>query len=156
MHKASRKLVDYLHSNDHRTLITGYNGGWKKGINLGKRNNQNFAYVPFLRFVRMVEYKCRLKGITVFRQEESYTSKCSFLDCEEIGKHEAYAGKRVKRGLFRSSDGTHINADLNGALNILIKGMKALGKPLDWLSDKVVRKSFWIEVCSTPSVQPIG
>lgn len=73
----------------------------------------------------MLKYKCEAKGITVKIQEESYTSKCSFLDDEEVCKHVFYLGKRVKRGLFISSKGIEINADINGAYNILVK---AIGK----------------------------
>ena len=70
----------------------------------------------------MLQYKAELEGIRVILQEESYTSKCSFLDNEAIGMHEIYIGKRIGRGLFQASDGTIINADINGALNILKKG----------------------------------
>lgn len=69
----------------------------------------------------MICYKCKLKGIEVVTREESYTSKCSFLDNEPIKKHEEYKGIRIKRGLFKTSKGLLINADLNGALNILRK-----------------------------------
>jgi putative transposase len=69
----------------------------------------------------MLIYKCELRGIKVIITEESYTSKCSFLDLEEIKKQENYAGKRVKRGLFKSANGTLINADVNGGYNILRK-----------------------------------
>ena len=84
----------------------------------------------------MLTYKCKLEGIDVLMQEESYTSKCSFLDDEDVKKHENYKGKRIKRGLFKSSNGKFINADLNGSLNIL---KKAVGKFI-----------YPIEVCSTP------
>ena len=79
--------------------------------------------MPFYKFLQMVIYKCADKGITVKIQEESYTSKCSFLDNEEVCKHDSYLGKRVKRGLFRSSKGVEINADINGAYNILVKAI---------------------------------
>jgi len=69
----------------------------------------------------MLEYKCKLEGINFIQNEESYTSKCSALDLEPLNKHDNYLGKRVKRGLFVSSKGTKINADLNGAINILRK-----------------------------------
>ena len=88
---------------------------------MGRRTNQNFVSIPHARFIEMLSYKCELVGIQVILTEESYTSKCSFLDHEPIGKHEQYLGKRVKRGLFRSADGHHYNADVNGSLNILRK-----------------------------------
>ena len=71
----------------------------------------------------MLRYKVQIRGINVILQEESYTSKCSFLDNEPICNHDVYVGKRVHRGLFCASDGTLINADINGALNILRKAV---------------------------------
>ena len=137
LHKASRYLVNFLVSNNISTLIVGYNEEWKVNINLGKKNNQSFVNIPFLTLIKQLEYKCKLEGINFILTEESYTSKCSFLDNEEICKHEKYLGKRIKRGLFKSKDGKLINADLNGSLNIL---------------KKVVGKfEYPIEVCSTPS-----
>ncbi len=88
---------------------------------MGKKNNQNFVGIPMDKFRSMLKYKLELRGITLIDREESYTSKCSFLDLEPICKHDKYMGKRVKRGQFKSSDGTTINADINGAYNILRK-----------------------------------
>ena len=129
LHKASAYLVNQLVSKSVKTLVIGYNAGWKQEINIGSKNNQDFVQIPFYRFIQMIEYKCRLNGIQTIRQEESYTSKCSFLDDEIIEKHEEYAGRRIKRGLFKSRDGIAINADLNGAYNIMRKavaGFKAI------------------------------
>jgi putative transposase len=125
LHKSSSLLVNHLDSNQIDSLIVGYNQGWKQDINLGKKNNQKFCNLPFYKFLNMLCYKCNNKGIKVNTQEESYTSKCSFLDNEEVCKHDSYKGKRVKRGLFRASNGSEINADINGAYNILTK---AIGK----------------------------
>jgi len=123
MHKTSRFVINYCLDNKIGHIVIGKNSGWKKEINIGKRNNQNFVSIPFDRLIQQIQYKAQLVGIEVTIQEESYTSKCSALDLEEIGKHEnhAYAGKRVKRGLFRTALGLLINADVNGALNILRK-----------------------------------
>lgn len=82
---------------------------------------QNFTYLPHARFIDMLTYKAQLLGIKVIITEESYTSKCSFLDMEAIGKQERYAGRRVKRGLFRAGNGQVINADINAAFNIIRK-----------------------------------
>lgn len=123
MHKASRQIVDTLSENDIRCLIIGKNDGWKQEVNVGSANNQNFVSIPHSRFIGMLTYKCERRGIEVRLQEESYSSKCSFLDMEEVGKHEEYVGKRVKRGLFKSSDGRFINADVNGAYNIMRKAV---------------------------------
>lgn len=138
LHKASRYIVNQLVSNNINTLIIGYNKGWKQDANIGKVNNQKFVQIPHLKFVELLEYKCKLVGITVVRQQEAYTSKCSFVDNEPIKKHKEYVGKRVKRGLFKTRNGKLINADLNGSLNILKKAVGEFQYP--------------IEVCSTPSV----
>ena len=115
--------MNHLVSNDINTLVVGYNKEWKQDINIGKRNNQNFVNIPHARLIDMLIYKCNLVGIDVIPQEESFTSKTSFLDSEEIKKHGVYKGKRIKRGLFRSSVGKIINADVNGACNILRKAI---------------------------------
>jgi putative transposase len=121
LHVASRRIVDRLVSHCIGMLVIGQNNGWKQAIRLGKRTNQNFVFVPHARFIEMLRYKAALVGIQVVVSEECYTSKCSFLDLEPVGKHDVYAGKRVKRGLFQASDGRCINADINGAFNIMRK-----------------------------------
>ena len=136
LHKSSREIVNFLVSNNISTLVIGYNEEWKQNINLGRTNNQFFVNIPFSTFINQLDYKCKLEGINVILTEESYTSKCSFLDGESIEKHESYLGKRIKRGLFRSAKGKLINADLNGSLNILRKVVGDFEYP--------------IEVCSTP------
>lgn len=146
-HKVSSKLVNHLVSNRINTLVIGYNKGWKQDIKIGKRNNQNFVQVPFQRLINMLIYKCNKQGISVVLQEESYTSKCSFLDNESIKKHNRYEGRRVKRGLFKIKNGNIINADLNGSLNIL---KKYLIKQEVWNEDLF---SDCIEVCSIPTLK---
>lgn len=121
LHKASKTIVNHLVSKDISTLVVGKNDGWKQDTNLGRRNNQNFVQIPFNVFVSMLSYKCGLQGINLLLQEESYTSKCSFLDAEDICKHESYVGRRVHRGLFKTASGRLVNADVNGSLNILRK-----------------------------------
>ena len=121
MHKASRYIVNQLVSKGINTLIIGKNDGWKQDINIGKVNNQKFVQIPFESLLSKLQYKCSLVGINVELINESYTSKCSFLDGETIEKHEEYVGKRIHRGLFRSGKGTLINADVNGSYNILCK-----------------------------------
>ena len=121
LHKSSRFIVNYCVNNNISNLVVGYNKEWKQEINIGKRNNQNFVQIPHQKLIYMLEYKCKLEGINFIQNEESYTSKCSALDLEILNKHDKYMGKRVKRGLFVSSEGIKINADLNGALNILRK-----------------------------------
>ena len=126
MHKVSRKIVDYMEANSLNTLFVGKNVGWKYSINLGKTNNQNFVSIPYNMLIQMLEYKCKLAGINIVIINEAYTSKCSFLDSEKICKHDNYAGRRVKRGLFISSSGILINADINGSLNIMVVGLKQI------------------------------
>ena len=121
LHKSSRKIVNFLVSNKISTLVIGYNEEWKQNINIGSVNNQSFVTIPFLIFVQQLQYKCKLEGINVILTEESYTSKCSFLDNEPLEKKDNYKGKRITRGLFKSSTNKLINADLNGSLNILRK-----------------------------------
>lgn len=123
LHKASRLLVNQLVSQSITTLVIGKNKNMKQDINIGKVNNQNFVQLPIMRFAVLMKYKCELEGIKVLFNEESYTSKCSFLDGEDICKHDKYMGRRLKRGLFISSNGIKINADVNGAYNIMIKAI---------------------------------
>jgi putative transposase len=130
-------LVTQLVSLGVSTIVVGKNTGWKQEINIGTKNNQNFVYLPHAKFIEMLKYKWEQAGGTVVTQEESYTSKCSFLDNEPVKKHETYLGKRVKRGLFVSSTGRELNADVNGAGNILRKGISnAFGL---WLKDELIK-----------------
>ena len=101
------------------TIVLGRNKNWKDSISLSKTVNQNFVGIPFYKL--MNAYKCKRLGINFVLQEEAYTSKCDALAFESIEKHESYKGSRIKRGLFKSSVGKLINADINGALNILRK-----------------------------------
>jgi putative transposase len=121
LHIASRRLIDLLCILQVGTLVIGKNVGWKQDVRLGKRNNQTFVNIPHSRFIKMLVYKAELVGIKVILTEESYTSKCSFLDLEPIGKHKSYAGQRIYRGLFRAGNGRCLNADVNGSYNILRK-----------------------------------
>ncbi|MCG3217792.1 MAG: transposase [Candidatus Heimdallarchaeota archaeon] len=118
LHKVSKLFVKHCIKHDIDTIVLGYNENWKQNISIGKKNNQTFVNIPFLRLVQKIQYKAEDEGIRVELTEESYTSKCSYLDNEPIKKHKKYAGKRINRGIFRSSNGTEINADCNGAGNI--------------------------------------
>ncbi|MFX1285340.1 MAG: RNA-guided endonuclease InsQ/TnpB family protein [Promethearchaeota archaeon] len=120
-HKTSRKVIEYCEMNDIGTVVIGYNPDWKHNCQIGKRNTQNFVTIPYSKLVHKLEYKATELGITVIRQEESYSSKCSFLDNEPIEHHRKYLGRRMTRGLFKSHKGIIINADVNGAYNILKK-----------------------------------
>ena len=124
LHKTSRRIVELMEQNNIGTCFIGYNKDWKQEVEMGKKNNQNFVSIPYSLLINMLRYKIEEKGGVLIELNESYTSKCSFLDNEEICKHETYKGKRIKRGLFLSGSNKTINADINGSLNILKRGMK--------------------------------
>jgi putative transposase len=138
LHKASRYLINYALKSNVSTIVVGKNDGWKNEIDIGKRNNQNFVQIPHSRFIEMLNYKAQLVGIEVIEVEESYTSKCSFLDSERVGKHKKYAGRRIKRGLFKSAKDILINADINGSLNIAKKVRKVAS---NWIKPDEVEAS---------------
>lgn len=121
LHKVSKHIVRKLTKNGVGNVVCGRNKGWKDSICLGNKTNQTFVQIPYERLIDMLRYKCAMVGIKFIENEESYTSKCDALALEDICKHEVYFGKRVKRGLFQSSVGKAINADVNGALNIMRK-----------------------------------
>lgn len=128
IHKASRTIINYLLHNQIGTLVIGNNKQWKQDINIGKKNNQNFVQIPHYKFIQQLTYKAELVGIKVIINEESYTSKASFLDLDNIPNYKkdvkhTFSGKRIKRGLYKSAKGILINADLNGSYNILRKAI---------------------------------
>src|SRR5215471_10157337 len=102
---------------------------WKQEANMGKRTNQNFVQIPHARFIAMLTYKAELVGITIKVTEESYTSKASLLDLDPLpvrdpnngNEKHTFSGKRLTRGLYRTSDGRYVNADINGSGNIIRK-----------------------------------
>ena len=123
LHKASRRVVELMEQNNIGTCFIGHNKDWKQEVEMGKKNNQNFVSIPYSLLINMLRYKIEEKGGQLIELNESYTSKCSFLDNEEVCKHETYKGKRMKRGLFLSSKSKTLNADINGSLNILKRGI---------------------------------
>lgn len=123
LHKTSKRIVELMYNNNIGTCFIGHNKDWKQEINIGSRNNQNFVSIPYSLLINMLRYKIKEKGGVLVELNEAYTSKCSFLDNEEVCKHEIYKGKRIKRGLFLSSDKKALNADINGSLNILKRGI---------------------------------
>lgn len=140
-HKVSRYIINYCIKYNVDTIVIGKNVEWKQEVNIGKVNNQNFVQIPHAKLIEMIQYKAEEVGIIVILQEESHTSKCSFLDNESVEHHDKYVGKRgnttknkptffktttekkipAHRGLFRSSVGQIIHSDVNGALNIIRK-----------------------------------
>ena len=150
LHKITTYIVNHAVSKNIGTIVVGYNKEWKQDTNMGKVNNQNFVNIPFYRLINLLEYKCRLKGIKFQTITESYTSKCSFVDNEEIKKHTTYSGKRISREWFKTKNGLIVNADINGAYNILKKYMQKNATWNESLSQTLVR------VCSVPSVRKIN
>ena len=120
-HKLSKMIINKLIEHKIGNIVVGYNKGWKDSINIGKRNNQTFVQISYAKLINYLKYKCEMVGINLIINEEGYTSKCDGLALEDIKKHSIYLGKRIKRGLFKSSVGKLINADVNGSLNILRK-----------------------------------
>ena len=139
LHRITTQLVNHLDSYNIDTVIFGHNVGQKQDINLGKVTNQNFVQIPFTQLIAQLQYKCQLRGIKFILTEESHTSKCSFLDKESVEHHEKYKGKRVKRGLFKTSKGILINADVNGSLNIGRKYLIKLGLYTDELHQSLIQ-----------------
>lgn len=124
MHKISADIVKTCCQNGIGTIVMGVNQGWKQNINIGRTNNQNFVQIPLFMLQAMITYKAERAGIRIIRQEESYTSKADLLSMDTIpvygdANEPSFSGKRIFRGLYRSADGTVVNADLNGAGNIL-------------------------------------
>ena len=126
--KAARTIVNYCLNNDIGKLVLGYNEDFQRNSNIGSINNQNFVNIPYGKLRDKLIYLCKLYGIEFKLQEESYTSKASFFDGDEIPIYDkenlqeyVFSGKRIKRGLYQTSTGKLINADCNGALNILRK-----------------------------------
>ena len=128
MSKTARKIINYCLENNIGTLVCGYNETFQRNSNIGKANNQTFVNIPFGKLREKLEYLCKLYGLRFVEQEESYTSKSSFFDMDILPKFEAdtsqtysFSGKRIKRGLYQTSKDYLLNADVNGALNILRK-----------------------------------
>ena len=128
MSKAARIIINYCIANDIGTLIVGYNETFQCNSNIGKANNQTFVNIPYGKLRDKLEYLCQLNGIVFVKQEESYTSKASFWDSDNIPVYNAdnpqsykFSGTRIRRGLYKTADGILLNADVNGALNILRK-----------------------------------
>jgi putative transposase len=121
VHKITKTLVKWCEIHNVSEIIVGYNKEWKNDCKMSKVNNQKFIQIPYLELINTLTYKARLKGINITLTEESYTSKCSYFDNEDMKYHENYLGRRVKRGLFKTKDGFKINADINGSLNIFKK-----------------------------------
>ncbi|MDR2833689.1 MAG: transposase [Streptococcaceae bacterium] len=128
MAKAARLIINYCLEHEIGTLVAGYNVTFQRSTKMGKKENQKFVNIPFGKLRDKLEYLCELYGIKFVEQEESYTSKASFFDKDIIPTYNAdnpqdydFSGRRTKRGLYKTKEGKFLNADVNGALNILKK-----------------------------------
>jgi len=153
-HKMSKRLVEWCLEHEVSTLVLGVNKGWKQNADIGRRNNQTFVSIPFDKLRKMIKFKAESVGITIIEQEESYTSKASFIDRDEIpvyGEEETavnFSGHRNHRGLYMSKDGIVLNADLNGAANILRKsGVSCSDVDLQYLMNPKVIGHKQINTC---------
>ena len=142
-HQLSNQIVRELLNREVKILVIGKNKEWKSKVNLGSKNNQKFYQIPFNLLITMLKYKCEAVGIKVIEQEESYTSKASFIDNDDIPVYEknkkySFSGRRIKRSEYKSKSNIIIHADVNGAYNIIVKSNQSdnerLNKVRNWLS----------------------
>ena len=128
IHQMTAFLATLFDEMQIEKVFIGKNNNWKQNLPFGKKVKQRFAYLPYETFIKQLQYKCKLRGVTVITQEESYTSKASFLDNDDIpvygeAENPKFSGRRIKRGLYHAGNGRLINADVNGSYNILRKGL---------------------------------
>lgn len=134
MHKTTTYIAEYAKKNNISVVIVGHNKNQKQEINMGTVNNQNFVQIPILMLINQLQYKLNRYGIELVITEESYTSKASFENMDVLptyGKDDnnaTFSGTRIKRGLYQTYGRTPINADVNGAANILRKAFPNVRK----------------------------
>ena len=153
LHTVSRRVIDWCQLNDIGQLIIGNNSGWKQDINIGKKNNQQFTKIPHAKLINLLTYKTNLAGIDVVITEESYTSKASALDGDKLPVYKeksdnkpVFSGKRIQRGLYKTSSGKIINADTNGSLNIARKVIPNFMNGLEGLPFIPVVLGLWTKI----------
>lgn len=137
MNVTVKRIIDFCLTNSIGNIVIGYNNFWKQDSNMGKKNNQKFVQIPHATLRNKLETKCNEYGINFIQQEESYTSKASFIDNDNIPIYKAndnskyqFSGSRIKRGLYRTKDGLLVNSDINGASNILKKSKQVFNYEL--------------------------
>jgi IS605 OrfB family transposase len=139
INKAARIIINHCLKYGIGTIVLGWNEGFKCNANMGRVNNQKFVQIPLGKLRDRIEQLCNLYGIKLVITEESLTSKASYLDGDSLPKYGEKpdgwkaSGRRTKRGLYKSKNGSLINADLNGAANIMSKVARKLGIDLDRL-----------------------
>ncbi len=149
--KTVKYFMTWCVDNRIDTIVIGKNNLWKQESDMGKRNNQTFVQMPFGQLIKMIEYSAERVGIKTIEQEESYTSKASYLDGDDIPVYKKetdakyqFSGKRVKRGLYKSKDGRCINADLNGSANIMRKAFPLLATNINFESITTIRNAYTV------------
>jgi IS605 OrfB family transposase len=156
LNKSARYIIDFCLTRKIGTIVVGYNPTLKQNSNMGKRNNQNFVQIPIFTLRAKLESLSRRYGLNYLEQEESYTSKASSLDRDNIPVYNAdnpskkkFSGRRIKRGLYKSKDGHLINADCNGSLNIGFKSKhKGFGRVSRVCLTQPVRVNVLRDSCS--------
>ncbi len=154
INKTAKLIVSHCLKYSIGNIVCGWNQGFKSQVNLGKKSNQKFVQMPLGKLKDRLKQLCDLHGIKFIETEEAYTSKASFLDGDSLPKYGEKplgwkaSGKRIKRGLYQSADGTVVNADLNGSANILRKVASKLGVNLNQLGRRclttVARVRVWV------------
>jgi putative transposase len=144
-HEYTNKILQLCLQYNIGTIVIGCNKGWKQGTNMSKKVNQNFVSIPYTKLTHQLKYKSELIGNVVVEQEESYTSKASFVDDDLIptynknqAKSYSFSGNRKLRGLYVTKLGIKVNSDVNGSYNILRKYMLSIGRILDSSRCKLV------------------
>lgn len=148
LNQLSSKVISICEELEIKELIIGYNTNWKNKVNLGHETNRTFYEVPYSKLIHMLFYKGEERGIRVVENEEAYTSKCDALALEDIRHHDRYLGKRVHRGLFSSSVGVLINADVNGAINIMRKYVYKTYATLSSTLNSIIRSTPFVHLCN--------
>jgi len=128
LNKAAKYIIDYCIKNNIGNIIIGCNSDFQRNSNIGKSNNQTFVNIPYSQLISKIQYLCKRYNIVFKKQEESYTSKASFFDKDNIPVYKPnnkssyiFSGKRISRGQYQAKNGYIFNADCNGALNIMAK-----------------------------------
>jgi IS605 OrfB family transposase len=162
VNKAARKAIKHCLDNGIGTIVIGWNDGIKDGANMGKKNNQQFVQMPLAKIKTRLEQLGLVFGINIVQTEEANTSAASFLDGDSLPAHgqkpEGWkaSGKRTKRGLYRTAERYLVNADLNGAANILRKVAETLGLDLSRLGKRSLSTVKRIRLWLTPKSNSIS
>jgi putative transposase len=159
INKAAKLIIDHCLEHGIGTLVIGWNEGLKSHAKMGRLNNQKFVQMPLGKLKDRLKQLCELHGIRFEETEEAYTSKASYLDGDSLPKFGEKpdgwkaSGQRVQRGLYQSSDGSIVNADLNGAANILVKVASKLGVDLNRLGRRCLTTAARIRLWQLPAVK---